>query len=262
VERHGKSNCDVHFSALSRFLKQASKQRKLSSVDDIIECISDCQLNANLNKELLFRDSKHPISLYCFKVNPPILNTRDERRLVPEIKTFAIPGIRNYYNLVANLDGEIKTQLNGLGKTKYELLCPGTYGNVQSSFSYKGPQIVKKKVLNIDQNCRKRKLFFKRLTKKKTIYANITENDSTIPTSSQETSINICKNVHENEKCNKNCKFQIDQIDKQTVAEIKEELFIHGHKKSLFIKVKKRQRNKEEAVNELKQHYKSFHLKK
>ena len=207
------------------------------------------------------------IVLKCFHLNPSIgvHSSYQERRNYPKIRTLSIPGIRNYYNLVSDEKEKynIKTKLTAEGKKQYNLLIAGVHGSVEASFSYSGPQIVKKKYVKVDKNIVKRELFFKRLSRKNSVFANINSNNTLIPTSPPNvTSISgkppLCHDYHKD--CTVKTRVLINEIEKMTLNEIKNELSKHGHKKTRI--VSKRQRNKQESIIELKDHFKTFHLKK
>ncbi len=51
VEKHGKSNCDQHFSTITSYLKFASFKKKLNCAQDLVEAIDFHQNLSNTNRQ-------------------------------------------------------------------------------------------------------------------------------------------------------------------------------------------------------------------
>jgi len=141
----GKSKCDVHFSSLSRFINQASKIKKLESVEDVIDSVVIGQQQANENN---LKSRRSQVKLHCFKLNPEVILKLPKQRLnLPEIPVLIIPNLKSYYNLHTNENFEIKTSILANSRKSYDLFIQENESkigeNVNSILKYKGPVLVK-----------------------------------------------------------------------------------------------------------------------
>ena len=66
-EKHGKSMRDAHFSMLSKFIHDASMQKRLISTNDIKNAIENGQLLANQNRLHDGKRKKTPRSMRPFE---------------------------------------------------------------------------------------------------------------------------------------------------------------------------------------------------
>ena len=281
----GKSQCDTHFSTLSRFINHASKLKKLENLDDVIESIVLGQEQANENNRL--RNGRSQVKLFCFKLNPEVINKQLNRKLVlPEIPVLVIPNIKSYYNLHTNQNFEVKTSILSNTDKSYDLFIEPNESkviqNANTVLKFKGPQLIKDKFLKVQKNLGNKEVFFKILAKKKSLFARTSL--TTTPSSSQESSTSKTyysndlpvphrcqeridlnkKNEKENqhyENCLVIAKYSVNQIKTLTTKAVLDELFAHGHAKTLLM-ARKKPRNSDQSKEELILHYNKYHTGK
>jgi hypothetical protein len=243
------------------------------------------QEQANENNRL--RNSRSQVKLFCFKLNPAVINKELNRKLIlPEIPVLVIPNIKSYYNLHTNQNFEVKTSILSNSDKSYDLFIEPNESkviqNVNTVLKFKGPQIIKDKFLKVQKNLGNKEIFFKILSKKKSIFARTSL--TTTPSSSQESNTSKTfftndlpvphrcqeridfnkKNEKDNphfENCMVNAKYSINQIKTLAAKAVLDELFAHGHAKSLLL-ARKKPRNSDQSKEELILHYTKYHTGK
>ena len=87
-EKHGKNNCDQHFSVITKYLEYESYKKRLISSDDIVKCINEHQTISNLYR---VSEGLEPIIVHSIEFIPEI-----EQLL--EQSFFKISDITCYFN--------------------------------------------------------------------------------------------------------------------------------------------------------------------
>ena len=181
-----------------------------------------------------------PIKLYCFKVNPELLasSSLDAKKAFDKIPIRKIPNLKSYYNLNNNnADGDLMTSIFANSGKNFKLFLQGSYSVENPNYSYKGPQKVTNKFLNIQKNLGNKEIFIKALTKKRgpdaDLIFNISQNRPNIEMVIDNLSeIQVIQNdlpipkscIYKCEECNADCNFGINQIGNQSQNAIQTEL--------------------------------------
>jgi hypothetical protein len=99
-EKHGKSNCDQHFSTITSYLKSASCYKKIDSVQDIVDAVDRHQNLSNINRK---NEGLCPINVYNLIYN--------KRNFSSTLNKMIITDLTNYYNFYSDVPGKIFTKV-------------------------------------------------------------------------------------------------------------------------------------------------------
>jgi hypothetical protein len=250
-EKHGKSNCDAHFSALNKFLEQGSKLKKLTCIDDLIECIESQQFYSNQNKQDFNLNDRLLTNLRCFKLNPNFINPLNKKKKLPDVNVLKIQRIKSYYNIQLDENFELKTSLLADSPRLFHLPIASIISVVNAKYRNRVSQQVTTKYLKIKKNCGKKESFFNKL---KQLNRNVSTTSNTISINNGQ--ISECKPKCRN--CKVNCKYRIEEISQLKQKDLRDELKKHGHPSSLIMP-NGFQRTTEQEKSELKAHYEINH---
>jgi hypothetical protein len=95
-EKHGKSNCDQHFSTITTYLKYSSFHHKINSLHEIVNAIDHHQNLSNINRE---KENLGPIKVYNLIYQKRITKTKLNKMIIDDMTS--------YYNFFTIIPGEI-----------------------------------------------------------------------------------------------------------------------------------------------------------
>lgn len=242
-EKHGKNSRDQHFSIISNFIKQESHLKKITSSQEIVDAIHKHQEFSN-------RSRKNKIVTKAF-----VLEKNDQS--ICSIRQ--VENLKTYYNFFNDENFNFKSRIISDLKIEKKIIF---IDQIKPIIDKNEKIIPEKKIENEVCNITnlKKKNFLIRLnqrSKKRFLNKNSPTHSKIISKSLE----GFCKkNCY---KCETVTNFEIEDFEHElenfSLQQLNQELKNHGHAK--FKKINGKNRNIEQAKDELKYHLLKFHFK-
>ena len=258
-EKHGKNSRDQHFSVVSNFIRQEAFIKKLCSSQDICDAIERHQNFANIDKERMNLLQKQTTKKFK-KINTKAFVIPEHNSQQYSMLTLTVQGLRKYYNFFTDRSFRLKTHLMS-DQDNFITLQTKVASEISKIKVNSTPDLVEPIIVQTNYLNTKMKNW-KIMQRTRSDQINISElhSDDSIKNSS----INSHSFCNENKcsSCNTCCKFRLSELNKSnsflTTTQVNDELKAHGHPKSRK-NLDRSNRTKDQAKNELKNHYLSYH---